>query len=101
MGNCQLYVGLMAEGFQFKVFSVTIFGFFYLRLVRFPREVFASLLPRKSRPSAASILEPKWLKIVESRLLECKYSLDPPVFTMVPILLTMPECSSVQIVLSY
>ena len=46
----------------------------------------------ESQGLAASILEPKWLKIVESQLLECKYSLDPPVFTMVPVLLTMPEC---------
>ena len=55
-------------------------------------ETYLPLFCPESQGLAASILEPKWLKIVESQLLECKYSLDPPVFTMVPVLLTMPEC---------
>ena len=84
-------VGLMAEGFQFKVFSVTIFRFFILGWSDSPEKYLPVFCP-ESQGLAASILEPKWLMIVESQLLECKYSLDPPVFTMVPVLLTMPEC---------
>ena len=84
-------VGLMAEGFQFKVFSVTIFRFFILGWSDSPEKYLPVFCP-ESQGLAASILEPKWLMIVESQLLECKYSFDPPVFTMVPVLLTMPEC---------
>lgn len=86
------YVGLMAEGFQFKVSSVTIFEFFFILGWSDSPEKYLPVFCPESQGLAASILEPKWLKIVESWLLECKYSLDPPVFTMVPILLTMPEC---------